>query len=101
MTFVELNRRMDCWLHSSEVTVDNLDYECIARIQAQKDHDHDEQADLRDSTLANLFPNDEHKGMDQKQIEEHESLTKLKTINFIQLGHKFKIRTWYFSPYPS
>ena len=33
-----------------------------------------------DEGLQSLFPNDEHKGMDMKQIEEHENATKLKTI---------------------
>ena len=49
----------------------------------------------------NLFPNDEHKGMDDKQVEEHYNLTKLKTINYLHLGLGYKIKTWYYSPYPS
>ena len=30
--------------------------------------------------LDEMFPNDENKGMDQKQVEEHETATKIKTI---------------------
>ena len=55
---------------------------------------------LTSCDTSNLFPNDEHKGMDDKQVEEHEQATKLKTINYIHLGFKFKISTWYYSPYP-
>lgn len=39
--------------------------------------------------------------MDQRQVEEHEQATKVKTINYVQIGQKFKVRTWYFSPFPS
>jgi hypothetical protein len=31
----------------------------------------------------NLFMNDENKGMDTRQVEEHEQATKIKTINFL------------------
>ena len=51
--------------------------------------------------MQSLFQNDENKGMDQRQVEEHEQATKIKTINYVQIGQKFKVRTWYFSPFPS
>lgn len=30
-----------------------------------------------------MFPNDENKGMDLKQVEEHETATKIKTIQYV------------------
>jgi hypothetical protein len=48
-----------------------------------------------------LFANDENKGMDTRQVEEHEVSTKIKTIKYVQLGFCYKIETWYYSPFPS
>lgn len=42
---------------------------------------------------------DEHQGMDAADLLAHEQATKLKTIDYIQMG-KHKCETWYFSPYP-
>lgn len=46
-----------------------------------------------------LFQNDEHAGMDKKAMQDHEEATKMKTINYIDLGGH-KVETWYFSPFP-
>ena len=43
---------------------------------------------------------DEHGGMSEEAIKEHEEVTKVKNVNFIQLG-RHKIEAWYFSPYPA
>lgn len=48
---------------------------------------------------AGFLENDEDAGMDQKQVLMHEQATKIKTIEYVQIG-KFKCETWYFSPYP-
>jgi len=42
---------------------------------------------------------DEHEGMDEDSILEHEQVTKVKNVNCIVLG-RAKMDTWYFSPYP-
>mmetsp|Transcript_19229 Transcript_19229/g.18908 ORF Transcript_19229/g.18908 Transcript_19229/m.18908 type:complete len:113 (-) Transcript_19229:821-1159(-) len=48
---------------------------------------------------AGFLENDEDAGMDEKQVTMHEQATKIKTIEWVQIG-KFKCETWYFSPYP-
>lgn len=48
---------------------------------------------------ANFLENDEDAGMDIKHVQMHEQATKIKTIEWIQIG-KYKWETWYFSPYP-
>ena len=61
----------------------------------------DKQAKRRETT--DLFENDENKGMDKKQIQEHEEATKIKTIEYVQMGLKSgreKLKTWYYSPFP-
>lgn len=42
---------------------------------------------------------DEHEGMDVTSLLEHEEITKVKNINYVQFG-KYKIECWYFSPFP-
>ena len=49
--------------------------------------------------LKTLFENDEHVGMDKRQMQEHEDATKIKTIKHIDLGENL-IETWYYSPFP-
>ena len=43
--------------------------------------------------------NDEHLGLNEKQLHEFEEATKLKTVDFIEIG-KHRIEAWYFSPLP-
>lgn len=50
------------------------------------------------STVAEL-EHDEHEGMDEAALREHEEVTKIKNIRNVLLG-KHKIECWYFSPYP-
>ena len=33
--------------------------------------------------IEGLFENDEHKGMDKRQVQEHEEATKIKTIDYV------------------
>ena len=42
---------------------------------------------------------DEHEGMDEASIREHEEVTKVKNVNFVRLG-RHTIEAWYFSPFP-
>lgn len=52
--------------------------------------------------IAGLFENDEHKGMDKKQVQEHEEATKIKTIDYVQVGFSNdRLKAWYFSPFPA
>jgi histone acetyltransferase MYST1 len=42
---------------------------------------------------------DEHEGLDEASLREHEEVTKVKNVAFIELG-AFQMETWYFSPLP-
>mmetsp|Transcript_25484 Transcript_25484/g.60595 ORF Transcript_25484/g.60595 Transcript_25484/m.60595 type:complete len:415 (+) Transcript_25484:150-1394(+) len=42
---------------------------------------------------------DDHDGLDEASLKEHEEVTKIKNVNKIQMG-KFIVQTWYFSPLP-
>lgn len=43
--------------------------------------------------------NDEHVGLNEKQLHEFEEATKVKTVEFIEIG-KNRVEAWYFSPLP-
>lgn len=45
------------------------------------------------------FENDEHRGMDQKMIREHEDATKVKVITKLDIGN-YEQDVWYYSPMP-
>jgi hypothetical protein len=42
---------------------------------------------------------DEHEGLDEASLREHEEVTKVKNVAFLELG-EFQMETWYFSPIP-
>ena len=42
---------------------------------------------------------DEHEGMDEAQLKEHEEVTKVKNVAMLELG-EYQMDTWYFSPLP-
>ncbi|GAX16261.1 histone acetyltransferase MYST1 [Fistulifera solaris] len=42
---------------------------------------------------------DEHEGLDEQSLREHEEVTKVKNVAFLELG-QFQMETWYFSPLP-
>ena len=42
---------------------------------------------------------DEHEGLDEASLREHEEVTKVKNVAFIELG-AYQMETWYFSPLP-
>ena len=43
---------------------------------------------------------DEHEGLDEASLREHEEVTKVKNVAFLELG-EFQMETWYFSPLPN
>ena len=43
--------------------------------------------------------NNEHVGLTEKQLHEFEEATKVKTVDFIEIG-KHRVEVWYFSPLP-
>jgi histone acetyltransferase MYST1 len=42
---------------------------------------------------------DEHEGLDEASLREHEEVTKVKNCAFLELG-QYQMETWYFSPLP-
>ena len=42
---------------------------------------------------------DEHEGLDEASLREHEEVTKVKNVARVELG-KYRMDTWYFSPLP-
>ncbi|KAG7360777.1 acyl-CoA N-acyltransferase [Nitzschia inconspicua] len=42
---------------------------------------------------------DEHEGLDDAALREHEEVTKVKNVSFVELG-PYQMETWYFSPLP-
>lgn len=42
---------------------------------------------------------DEHEGLDEASLREHEEVTKVKNVAFLELG-EYQMETWYFSPLP-
>jgi len=92
VNYIDYNRRMDRWVTEEQVREDR------ENIQKELDQRKEEQKKLEEQ-MPGFLVNDEHNGLDEKQIEEHEQATKLKTIEYVQIG-KYKVETWYFSPFP-
>lgn len=44
-------------------------------------------------------PEHEGDGMNEETIRDHEEVTKVKNVNYIEVG-KYRMETWYFSPIP-
>ena len=85
----DFNRRCDSWIGSDKInynTTKEMLRDNKARTDARKDDWQHEN-------------HDDHEGMDDAQLKEHEEVTKIKNVNKIQMG-KFIVETWYFSPLP-
>ena len=49
--------------------------------------------------LKDFLHNDEHLGLNEKQLQEFEEATKVKTVDFVEIG-PHRLEAWYFSPFP-
>ena len=49
--------------------------------------------------IENVEPEHETAGLTEASLREHEEVTKVKNVNFLELG-QFRMETWYFSPLP-
>lgn len=103
---------MDEWIEPSRI----VQYPSEANIQGiDMKHEHNEDISSSDlvlnsknqkyfeqydgpTTVAELEHN-EHEGMDEHSLKEHEEITKVKNIGNVFFG-KFSLECWYFSPYP-
>eukprot|EP00920_Eleutheroschizon_duboscqi_P042683 GHVT01101753.1.p1 GENE.GHVT01101753.1~~GHVT01101753.1.p1 ORF type:complete len:533 (+),score=94.19 GHVT01101753.1:559-2157(+) len=77
------DRRLDCWVEWKNIRTSERDLPKGANLAAAVGHPSD----------------DEHAGMDEEYLREHEENTKLKTIARLRMGHSW-VDSWYFSPYP-
>jgi histone acetyltransferase MYST1 len=63
----------------------------------------DNQSSVHDYTslITTIHDNehDEHEGMDENQLREHEEITKVKNVSNVIFG-KYDIECWYYSPFP-
>ena len=117
--YCDFNRRMDEWIRPSRV----VDPPSVANVAEEKrkmqDKDHDDlnsSLDIKDdlaykkrnlnengdhegpTTVAEL-DHDEHEGMDEAALKEHEEVTKIKNVQNVVLGRHI-MECWYFSPFP-
>ena len=58
----------------------------------------DDYDDAQPTTVAEL-EHDEHEGLDEKSLLEHEEITKVKNIAYVLFGRHI-MECWYFSPFP-
>ena len=85
--WTDFNRRNDSWVKVEDIDMSTTK-EKIKEVRDRKrnfdeyTHDHDE-----------------HEGMDDAALKEHEEVTKVKNVNKVQIG-KFLVETWYFTPLP-
>lgn len=90
--YLGYNRRIDRWVPAKFIIVDDKSInEELERRKREEEEEKNEQL--------GFMENDEDAGMDKKHVEMHEQATKIKTIEWIQIG-EHKCETWYFSPYP-
>ena len=69
------------------------------RLIEEEEDDDDELIPLAPQLTLVESEHDEHHGMDEKQIQEHEEVTKLKNVQQVAFGRHL-ISTWYYSPFP-
>mmetsp|Transcript_63301 Transcript_63301/g.169244 ORF Transcript_63301/g.169244 Transcript_63301/m.169244 type:complete len:462 (+) Transcript_63301:202-1587(+) len=84
----DFNRRCDSWIDYTAVDP-NSTKEKIREVRESKKR-------FDDFTHEN---HDDHEGLDEASLKEHEQVTKVKNVNRIQMGRHI-VETWYFSPLP-
>uniref|UniRef100_A0A7S4P2U9 Histone acetyltransferase n=1 Tax=Guillardia theta TaxID=55529 RepID=A0A7S4P2U9_GUITH len=86
--WVDFNRRLDSWIDKSRIDLDTTK-EKLKEVRDRK-------RKFDEFTHEN---HDDHEGLGEADLKEHEELTKVKNVNKIQFG-KYILETWYFSPLP-
>jgi histone acetyltransferase MYST1 len=86
--WTDFNRRLDNWIDK-----DKVDFECtkeqMKEIRERKRRFDDLQHERHE----------DHEGLGEADLKEHEELTKVKNVNKLQFG-KYLLETWYFTPLP-
>lgn len=100
----DFNRRMDEWVTRDRIVLENPSGDTVEdeEIVAEDEHGIKVRGRKRKSEDVVHFvdpPHHEHEGMDEASIMEHEQVTKVKNVSFIELG-RHRMETWYFSPFP-
>lgn len=94
VSFVEFNRRWDRFVTREFIEVDVESIQKAIKVFEIKKASEEGNEEVR-----KIFENDEHQGMDEKTVQAHISVTKVKNISRIVFGDNMT-PTWYFSPYP-
>jgi len=87
--WTDFNRRLDSWIDSDFINF-NTTKELLRELRQKKDARFDQWQHEG---------HDDHDGLDEASLKEHEEVTKIKNVNKVQIG-KFVVETWYFSPLP-
>ncbi|OQR92200.1 histone acetyltransferase ESA1 [Thraustotheca clavata] len=122
----DFNRRMDEWINEDEIVRQGTEEETkqLQEKHAKEKEAHDASSDNSKKTptegllegdkartrgqkrkndveddFAEPDEHDEHEGMDAASIREHEEVTKVKNVRFVEIG-KHRMAVWYFSPFP-
>jgi histone acetyltransferase MYST1 len=108
------NRRMDEWVSEHKLVPyhdaltsaeqednDNVNGDGEPSLKKRKGGGEGNQYGVGEGETIHLIEpgHDEHEGMDEASIKEHEEVTKIKNINKIEIG-RYIMDTWYFSPFP-
>ncbi|KAA0147347.1 hypothetical protein FNF27_01528 [Cafeteria roenbergensis] len=101
----DFNRRMDTWVNSDNVKEDPD--AALREAEAERKEKEDVRVEKRqreDGGTEEIatFLEEQHgeaEGMDEAALREHEEVTKVKNVNFVEIG-RHRMETWYFSPLP-
>lgn len=110
--YEDFNRRMDEWIESSRILHFPSEANNVQETEAdesghgvKKIHPIVEQHNAANLQLGNgpttvaELEHNEHEGMDESSLKEHEEITKVKNFGRVLFG-KYFMECWYFSPYP-
>eukprot|EP00884_Botryococcus_braunii_P019696 jgi/Botrbrau1/640/Bobra.0161s0029.1 len=89
MHYLKFNRRMDEWVSQGSLDLATVEPPEIDADGKQKKRKSDE-----------AHHDEEHAEFDAKALKEHEEYTKVKNVEWIELG-RYEMETWYFSPLPA
>uniref|UniRef100_H3HBV1 histone acetyltransferase n=1 Tax=Phytophthora ramorum TaxID=164328 RepID=H3HBV1_PHYRM len=101
----DFNRRMDEWINEHEIVRRGTDEETLKlKEKDAKEKEKEQRAKSRSKSHSTTSDrkekeHDEHEGMDAASIREHEEVTKVKNVRFVEMG-RFRMAAWYFSPFP-
>ena len=86
--WVDFNRRNDMWIEATRIDFDTTK----DRLREVRDRKRKFDEFTHES-------HEDHEGLGEADLREHEELTKVKNVNKIHFG-KYVLDTWYFSPLP-